>query len=84
MMEHVSLRSLLFLSDNVMFLFYFFNFFVVDNCTSSPCLNQGTCNRYSGGYNCSCPPEYFGDNCETCKFKQYILVSQVLETFKLQ
>ena len=60
------------------------NCFVVDNCTSSPCLNQGTCNRYPGGYNCSCQVEFYGDNCKTCKFKQNALVSKALEKFKLQ
>ncbi|KAL9960498.1 hypothetical protein ACROYT_G033966 [Oculina patagonica] len=39
--------------------------FVVDNCTGCPCHNNGTCTRYPGGYNCTCRPEFYGDNCKT-------------------
>ena len=40
-------------------------------CTSSPCLNGGTCNELGNGqYNCRCEPSYFGDYCESlqCEF----------------
>ncbi|KAL9959822.1 hypothetical protein ACROYT_G033178 [Oculina patagonica] len=37
---------------------------MVDNCTSSPCQNSGTCSRHPGGYNCTCPADFYGDNCE--------------------
>ncbi|XP_078384731.1 uncharacterized protein LOC144667199 [Oculina patagonica] len=37
---------------------------IIDNCTSSPCQNSGTCSRHPGGYNCTCPADFYGDNCE--------------------
>lgn len=43
-------------------------------CTSSPCLNGGTCSELSYVYWCTCPPHYNGHNCEhstgnTCEFE---------------
>ncbi|KAL9960499.1 hypothetical protein ACROYT_G033967 [Oculina patagonica] len=37
----------------------------VDSCTSSPCYNNGSCTWLPGGFNCTCLPEFYGDNCET-------------------
>ncbi|XP_019631700.1 PREDICTED: fibropellin-1-like isoform X2 [Branchiostoma belcheri] len=34
-------------------------------CTSSPCMNGGTCQNQVHGYTCSCIPGYTGNNCET-------------------
>ncbi|KAI8485993.1 DNA repair protein Rad9,Rhp9 [Branchiostoma belcheri] len=34
-------------------------------CTSSPCMNGGTCQNQGHGYTCSCIPGYTGNNCET-------------------
>ncbi|XP_078343113.1 uncharacterized protein LOC144628876 isoform X2 [Oculina patagonica] len=37
-----------------------------DPCSSDPCQNGGTCNGdNSGGFTCSCPSGYTGDNCST-------------------
>lgn len=36
-----------------------------DNCTSNPCMNDGTClNVLFGGYRCACTIGYGGKNCE--------------------
>ncbi|KAL9959813.1 hypothetical protein ACROYT_G033169 [Oculina patagonica] len=43
---------------------YSINITAADNCASSPCRNSGNCSSFPGGYNCTCPPEFFGDNCE--------------------
>lgn len=37
---------------------------LIDYCTSSPCLNGGTCVQEVGGYTCKCPSGYTGPNCE--------------------
>ena len=37
----------------------------IDECTSAPCHNGGTCVDLRNGYNCSCVPGYTGANCET-------------------
>ena len=40
--------------------------FVDDPCLSFTCQNGGTCQISQGGSaQCSCPPNYSGQNCET-------------------
>ncbi|XP_076802941.1 uncharacterized protein LOC143446947 isoform X3 [Clavelina lepadiformis] len=43
---------------------------VIPACEQAPCLNGGTCNpdaSYPDGYNCSCLPQFGGNNCDqTC------------------
>lgn len=36
----------------------------LNECDSSPCLNNGTCLDVVNGYFCSCRPGYSGDHCE--------------------
>ena len=46
-----------------------FNLFTIDinECSSNPCLNGGSCTDQVNGYVCSCQPGYAGANCETSK-----------------
>ena len=37
----------------------------IDECMSSPCMNNGTCTEASNGYTCKSAPGYTGVNCET-------------------
>ncbi|XP_035699609.1 IgGFc-binding protein-like [Branchiostoma floridae] len=37
----------------------------IDECSSNPCLNGGTCEDDVNGYTCTCAPGYDGDDCET-------------------
>lgn len=37
----------------------------INECTSNPCKNRGTCANTLGGYMCSCRTGYTGPNCET-------------------
>ena len=39
----------------------------IDECSSSPCQNDGTCTDEVNGYTCSCVAGYTGTNCETSK-----------------
>ena len=35
-----------------------------DECSSSPCLNGGSCTDGINDYTCSCPSPYFGKRCQ--------------------
>ena len=37
----------------------------LNECTSNPCLNSGTCFDIPRGYYCTCPDTVIGNNCET-------------------
>lgn len=34
-------------------------------CHPNPCMNGGTCTENGGGYDCACPTQYSGPNCES-------------------
>ncbi len=36
----------------------------VNECSSEPCMNEGTCNDLVDGYTCDCPAGYEGIDCE--------------------
>ena len=40
-------------------------FLDVNECASSPCLNDGACGDWVNRYNCYCLPGYTGQRCET-------------------
>jgi hypothetical protein len=35
----------------------------INECSESPCNNNGTCNNYNGGFNCTCPVQWTGLDC---------------------
>ena len=37
----------------------------IDDCTSHPCKNNGTCTDRMNGFNCNCAPGFNGTQCET-------------------
>ena len=37
---------------------------VIDNCSPSPCLNNGSCRNAPNRFTCECPKGYFGTVCE--------------------
>ena len=45
--------------------YFIWNLFLdVNECLENPCLNGGSCVNLDGSYQCQCPPEWQGDNCE--------------------
>ena len=43
-------------------------FIDIDECSSTPCLNAGSCFDGINAYTCQCVDGYTGVNCETSKF----------------
>lgn len=42
--------------------------FKVNPCGTNPCKNGAICQPTNSTYSClSCPPQYTGINCDTCK-----------------
>ena len=39
----------------------------INECSSSPCINGGSCTDQVNGYACSCQPGYTGRQCQTSK-----------------
>jgi hypothetical protein len=39
----------------------------INECSSNPCQNGGTCSNTPGSYTCNCAAGYTGDNCETMR-----------------
>ena len=37
----------------------------IEECSSQPCQNEGTCNDQPNGYTCDCVDGYEGTHCET-------------------
>ena len=44
----------------------------INECASNPCKNGATCNDYINMYNCTCPPGYYGYNCQKGKYCKHI------------
>ena len=49
----------------------------IDECASSPCQHDATCDNELDFYTCSCLPGYTGSNCETGEYA-IILISLIL------
>ena len=49
---------------NLPLLYLFSCFEEFDECSSSPCLNGGTCTDGNSNYACSCPSPFFGHQCQ--------------------
>ena len=39
----------------------------IDECSSNPCLNGGTCTELSNGFSCTCFPGFNGTVCDGSK-----------------
>ena len=45
----------------------------INECASNPCKHGATCNDHINMYNCTCPPGYYGYNCQKGKYYRHIL-----------
>ena len=63
----------------VTFCSYFapFTFSDINECSSSPCLNGGTCTDGINSFSCECYPGYTGKNCETGKHSCCIISTKI-------
>ena len=48
----------------VYFFFLIISLADINECGSSPCVNNGTCTDRINAFNCSCPPGFAGNRCE--------------------
>ncbi|CAH3179804.1 unnamed protein product [Porites evermanni] len=44
----------------------------INECSSNPCFNGGTCTDRVNGYICSCRPGYAGARCQTVLLNQWV------------
>ena len=58
------------------------SFLDINECSSVPCQNGGTCVDQVNGYKCTCSPGYTGSNCQTSMFK-YQTAGQSLNIINL-
>ena len=56
----------------------------INECVSSPCVNNGTCNDLVNKFRCTCVRGFTGRNCETGKMRCVASTSLCGQTFKVQ
>jgi len=49
----------------------------IDECSSDPCENGGTCHDGVNSYSCSCAPGFIGRNCEKSNYVSTYVVTVV-------
>ena len=53
----------------------------IDECSSNPCINGGTCTDAVSSYTCSCPSLFTGDRCEISIHSCYGIICENNGTF---
>ena len=54
----------------------------VNECTSRPCRNGGTCENLPGSYKCKCKPGFLGNDCEIGTYFAFLMSFNVLRYIK--
>jgi hypothetical protein len=54
----------------------------IDECSSNPCLNGGTCTDQVNGYSCTCVAGYTGNRCENSELLAFMSSFMILSLLK--
>ncbi|XP_030057381.1 vitamin K-dependent protein Z [Microcaecilia unicolor] len=67
--------------DDVKTVNFWKNYFDGRQCSSDPCMNNGTCEDTIRSYTCSCPEFYNGNNCQFAKNQCYPQMNEGCQHF---
>ena len=60
---------------------FFFFYLEFDECSSSPCLNGGTCTDGINNYTCTCNPSHYGKQCQLQGIENMNVVNSIKTSF---
>jgi hypothetical protein len=68
----------------MIFLKYWYLFTDINECSSNPCKNGGTCKDLINGYECTCVPGYNGLNCGNGNNFKIVTISFYWLTYEIK
>ena len=52
----------------------------IDECSSNPCVNDGTCQDLIDGYICTCAFTFKGETCSESKYMDHVILHSIYFT----